>query len=322
MRPRCRRQPRRLFFLLSSLLLPLLLLNHQRGREVTPVLRGRDTEVQPRRLSFNPGYPDQARTKQLRFGGHIVYHVVSESERPKTDVIPGEYEGGGTLWSCTKDLIGYFEENNKQNIFREKAVLELGCGYAIGSIYALACAAKQVTLQDFNSNILEYVAVPNLLLNHKGLLQQTGNSYPSDKVRLFCGPWGKELVKVVLDEEPRKKRKTQRERKNGGMKDKDGAKFDIILASDTVYQPESTESFLLTVKGLLRKNGECFLATQRYYFGLGGGIFKLREIARRVGGLTLDEFPLSCPHGGVKKAIVRITHTPFAREGTSSACVS
>ena len=49
-------------------------------------------------------------------------------------------------------------------------------------------------------------------------------------------------------------------------------KIDYIIASDTIYTPATVRSFVTAVNQLASKDTVCWLASQKYYFGLGGGI--------------------------------------------------
>jgi len=64
---------------------------------------------------------------------------------------------------------------------------------------------------------------------------------------------------------------------------------DIVLSSDTIYNPLSIKPFLETVNGVLRDGGRCYIATQKYYFGLGGGVAALKACVRKAfPGLSLE----------------------------------
>jgi hypothetical protein len=50
-------------------------------------------------------------------------------------------------------------------------------------------------------------------------------------------------------------------------------KFNVILASETLYTLQSAaETCLLLLRHLQRNTGRAYIATKRYYFGLGGGV--------------------------------------------------
>ena len=51
----------------------------------------------------------------------------------KTDIIPGVYEGGFTLWECSIDLLNYL--NNID--FTNQDVIDIGCGLGVLGIKAI-----------------------------------------------------------------------------------------------------------------------------------------------------------------------------------------
>ncbi|ORX55620.1 hypothetical protein DM01DRAFT_1285960 [Hesseltinella vesiculosa] len=82
-----------------------------------------------------------------------------------SDLIRGVYEGGFKTWECSLDLVAFLAqlpEDQRQN----KTVLELGCGSALPSLYLLQShQGNQVDVQDYNSQVLHLITVPNILLN-------------------------------------------------------------------------------------------------------------------------------------------------------------
>lgn len=60
---------------------------------------------------------------------------------PKTDLIPGVYEGGFTLWECTTDMLQYLDNVNMEG----KRVIDVGCGLGILGVKCLKLGASKVT---------------------------------------------------------------------------------------------------------------------------------------------------------------------------------
>lgn len=60
---------------------------------------------------------------------------------PSTDIIPGVYEGGFTLWECTLDMLQYLEAVS----FDGMTVCDVGCGMGLLGIKSLLKGAKKVT---------------------------------------------------------------------------------------------------------------------------------------------------------------------------------
>ena len=62
----------------------------------------------------------------------------------------------------------------------------------------------------------------------------------------------------------------------------DATKIDYILASDTIYTPATIRSFVSVVNQLADHNTVCWIASQKYYFGLGGGTQALIDIIKEM----------------------------------------
>ncbi|KAJ8901319.1 hypothetical protein NDN08_007167 [Rhodosorus marinus] len=182
--------------------------------------------------------------------------IVNGGSEGESDLVAGEYEGGRKLWESSVDLVQYCA--SEKFSFSGKRVLELGCGHALPSIFAAQQGAAELSLLDFNEDVLRNITEPNLQLN--GL----GASETSCKTRLFHGDWAA-LPDLLRDED----------------------RFDIILSAETVYSPLSMKSLAQTILRLLsNKNGTALVAGKVYYFGVGGGTI---EFQRTIKGLALGE---------------------------------
>ncbi|NXX15620.1 MET18 methyltransferase, partial [Podargus strigoides] len=196
--------------------------------------------------------------------------IVSQSVSSHSDLIPGVYEGGLKIWECTFDLIDYFSEAEIQ--FTNKTVLDLGCGAGLLGIVALRGKAEQVHFQDYNSTVIDEITLPNAVANciNKGRgvgsgARKTGEPLSKrpkkaecspdalTKCRFFSGEWS-EVSKFLLSS------------------DKPFSKYDIILTSETIYNPDYYSALHDTLAQLLDKNGRVYLASKVHYFGVGGGI--------------------------------------------------
>ncbi|KAF8156919.1 hypothetical protein B0H34DRAFT_711194 [Crassisporium funariophilum] len=99
-----------------------------------------------------------------------------------SDLVPGVYEGGLKTWECSLDLVDYLD-SSKDTVndegFRGKAMLELGCGTGVPTLYILreifssiaprtavneTSSPTRIHLQDYNSSVLQLVTLPNILL--------------------------------------------------------------------------------------------------------------------------------------------------------------
>ncbi|XP_008494003.1 histidine protein methyltransferase 1 homolog [Calypte anna] len=196
--------------------------------------------------------------------------IVSKSVSSHSDLIPGVYEGGLKIWECTFDLIDYFSEAEIQ--FTNKTVLDLGCGAGLLGIVALRGEAAKVHFQDYNSTVIEEITLPSLVANctecskmGSGDNRKTGTP-PSKrpkkvkclpdaltKCRFFSGEWS-EVSQLLLSS-------------NKGF-----SKYDLILTSETIYNPDYYSALHDTLAQLLDKNGRVYLASKIHYFGVGGGI--------------------------------------------------
>nr|XP_028572550.1 histidine protein methyltransferase 1 homolog [Podarcis muralis] len=192
--------------------------------------------------------------------------IVSQSVSSHSDLITGVYEGGLKIWECTFDLMDYLSEAEIQ--FAHKLVLDLGCGAGLLGIVALKRNAEQVHFQDYNSTVIEELTMPNVLVNcanqgddvegntELSLKQCPKKDFTQDlfsKCKFFSGEWS-EFSNLLL---------------NGS---KPLAKYDLILTSETIYNPDYYEALHETLLKLLRINGCVYLASKAHYFGCGGGV--------------------------------------------------
>ncbi|NWU54878.1 MET18 methyltransferase, partial [Dromas ardeola] len=197
--------------------------------------------------------------------------IVSQSVSSRSDLIPGVYEGGLKIWECTFDLIDFFSEAEIQ--FTNKSVLDLGCGAGLLGIVALKGKAGKVHFQDYNSTVIDEITLPNAVANCVGEGSRMGGGAdgkthepPSKrpkkaecspdaltKCRFFSGEW-LEVSQLLLSS------------------NKPFSNYDIILTSETIYNPDYYGALHDTLAKLLDKNGRVYLASKAHYFGVGGGI--------------------------------------------------
>ncbi|NXE75540.1 MET18 methyltransferase, partial [Cochlearius cochlearius] len=198
--------------------------------------------------------------------------IVAKSVSAHSDLIPGVYEGGLKIWECTFDLIDYFSEAEIQ--FTNKTVLDLGCGAGLLGIVALRGKAKKVHFQDYNSTVIDEITLPNAVANclNEGSRMGSGGDQKTSKppskrpkkaerlpdaltkCRFFSGEWS-EVSQLLLSS------------------NKPFSKYDMILTSETIYNPDYYSALHDTLARLLDKNGRVYLASKAHYFGVGGGIY-------------------------------------------------
>ncbi|TRY62816.1 hypothetical protein TCAL_04926 [Tigriopus californicus] len=193
----------------------------------------------------------------------------------ESDLQPGVYEGGLKIWECSEDLAKYLERDLPADLSSFR-VLELGCGAALPGLVCLRRGAH-VDFQDYNPEVLDHVTIPNYLLNR-------------DKSRdinstFLSGDW--DAVRASLT--------------------KDSCTYDLILASETIYNPDNYAKLIRTFRDLLSKDSKSsvLLAAKTHYFGVGGGTRQFEEELTRTGDWDIQN--VSKTHDGVQREIIRIS---------------
>lgn len=219
-----------------------------------------------------------------------------------------------------EELFGHDNNNNNSTTGSTTGnfhILELGCGHALPACYLLTqvwqaqqapwsslsspeTAQKKehddsssscslippisLTLVDYNDFVIQDVTVSNLVLNtlHESMSNDerlAALERLDQMVQLGSGDWMDLSQQLLILNDPLQAQqsaseKTQRRLPGNGC-------FHIILAAETLYSTESTESTALFLSRHLSaaQNSCCYLATKRYYFGVGGGSHALQEAA-------------------------------------------
>uniref|UniRef100_A0A8C5LUX4 protein-histidine N-methyltransferase n=1 Tax=Leptobrachium leishanense TaxID=445787 RepID=A0A8C5LUX4_9ANUR len=197
-------------------------------------------------------------------------NIVRKTITSNTDLISGVYEGGMKIWECTFDLLKYLEENDVE--FKGKLVLDLGCGAGLLGILALKRKAKEVHFQDYNSTVIGEITIPNTLVNCDNdktsrCVQESSPKRPRmsesgllSRCRFFSGEWS-QFVQLIQNEIPPKT-------------------YDVILTSETIYNPSYYSVLHSVFQSLLSRNGIVYLATKSHYFGVGGGVHLFETFIR------------------------------------------
>ncbi|XP_045448372.1 histidine protein methyltransferase 1 homolog [Melitaea cinxia] len=204
--------------------------------------------------------------------------VLELAEKKHSDLVTGKYEGGLKIWECTYDLIEYFEDNSKTIMFKNKKVLDLGCGAGILGIYSLLKGGI-ATFQDYNKEIVQYSTIPNVYLN----FEEEELSAEIKKCKFYSGDWAS--FNKLLDE---------------------SEKFDIILTSETLYNPSNYNKLISLFKDRLSDNGDIFIASKTYYFGVGGGT---RQFETAIKDSSLDNEVIWKTTNGIQREILKIKHS-------------
>ncbi|KAM3965337.1 histidine protein methyltransferase 1 homolog [Aphomia sociella] len=205
-------------------------------------------------------------------------NAIELAEKNYSDLITGKYEGGLKIWECTNDLIEYLIENLEKSLLNEAKVLDLGCGAGILGIYAFLNGAH-VTFQDYNKEVLEYVTIPNVLLN----IEEEDRENLIKKCKFYSGDWAsfnKKLDKSEL--------------------------YDVILTSETIYNEDNYDKLIDIFLEKLKKNGSIYVAAKTYYFGVGGGV---RQFGKKIENNSFLKTEVCWKSsGGIQREILKITH--------------
>ncbi|ELR23092.1 methyltransferase domain containing protein [Acanthamoeba castellanii str. Neff] len=198
-----------------------------------------------------------AEQQQDEFGKGIVSTLPPLAEViGSSDLAPGVYEGGFKLWEGAADLVAHLQETEKVHgvSYAGKKVLELGCGHGVPGIYLWKQGAE-VHLQDYNSEVLELLTIPNARLN-----AAEENKETMERVEFYSGDWG--LLTELL---PRHA-------------------YDVILTAETIYNVQSLPRLFALIKHCLKPpHGVCYVAAKNYYFSVGGGCRQFEEMVKKDG---------------------------------------
>lgn len=175
-----------------------------------------------------------------------------------SDLASGEYEGGLKVWECTIDLIQYMQDH--RNLFKDKRVLDLGCGAGLLGAYAFLLESGKVCFQDYNSEVIENFTLPSV----EKTLVQNGKENLSDNnnFEFISGDWSNV---------------------NNYFINNNNEKFDVILSSETIYNTNYYRKIKEVLQNLLSDSGVALFAAKKHYFGVGGGIFDFIEYLHSVG---------------------------------------
>ncbi|CAI9719956.1 Hypothetical predicted protein [Octopus vulgaris] len=179
---------------------------------------------------------------------------LKEALQNQCDLIPNKYEGGLQIWECSIDLTKYISNQ----MLSGSSVAEIGCGAGLPGLCALKKGASTVLFQDFNSEVLTKLTLPNILLN---CYEERERCY------LFSGDWGS-LPQAVNHSTISLQ------------------KFDIILTAETIYNTKNYQKLINIFDFLLKENGYILIAAKNYYFGVGGGTRQFEESLKEDGRFT------------------------------------
>lgn len=199
-------------------------------------------------------------------------------EASANDLVPGVYEGGLKVWESLIDLVRFLHEDRastipflKQDTNTEPfRFLELGCGHGLVSCYIMRLAAhlgrlekSEFWLTDYNDFVLKDAALSNVVLNMAGEDIPVNSGTLGKHVRLAYGDWFGLLGTF-----------------DGEAMENAIHRIDWIAAAETIYTQEAAQETAFLILKLLRpETGLAWVASKRYYFGVGGGVDAFRMAA-------------------------------------------
>lgn len=283
--------------------------------------------------------------------------AIEFASRP-SDLVPRVYEGGMKTWECSLDLAGYVSDEG----VRGKRILELGCGTAIPSLAILQKLLNEdppspqgdntvFHLQDYNSSVLEFVALPNVIL--VWFFSKAGEAYratipppspkPASKSKL---PDVSNITLESVPEEDEEEAEIPEQppvthdphafnitepgdlsftpalrsafldslaahhielRFFSGPWDgfNPATPYDLVLTSETIYQPTSVPSLVRLLRDASGSSGKCLVAAKMVYFGVGGGIREFEQVLEKGGGSAKCVWE---QREGVGRSIMQVTY--------------
>lgn len=192
-----------------------------------------------------------------------------------SDLISGVYEGGLKVWECAFDLTKYMAESGFE--FQGRRVLELGCGVGLPGLLALVSGAACVHFQDYNREVVEFVTIPNVLLNgnrtQRGASGARSGTSVTSQCRFYAGDWS-DFTTLIKPS-------------RGCV---ENTPYDIILTSETIYSAASQPKLLTALKNLINPlNGVVFVAAKCHYFGVGGSVQMFQEFVESDGFFSFSK---------------------------------
>lgn len=191
-----------------------------------------------------------------------------------SDLVPGKYEGGLKLWEGSLDLVKTLRsEVESCNLsLAGKKVLELGCGHGLPGVFSCLQGASAVHFQDFNSEVLQCLTIPNVVAN----IPVKSESLSSE-VRFFAGDWS-EVHQILPDLQ------TDDRDSNGDSGSITSFGYDVILMAETVYSISTLPAlYKLIKKCMSHPHGVVYMAAKKYYFGVGGGSRRFISLVEKDG---------------------------------------
>lgn len=211
---------------------------------------------------------------------------ISSAISANSDLIPTKYEGGLKTWECSLDLVSFldFFKPKYTEFLRNGKVLEMGCGSGLPGIYCRhEFNVARVDFQDFNRDVLLMLTLVNLSLNQKIKFLDSDDSVESLQNDFFEVDLRNVFTNQSESSAPKSKtfagdwRYLPEEIKDSYQSNSDDFLYDLILASETIYDPNSYKSHSDIFMELLHEDGHALVACKTMYFGCGGDTLSFKS---------------------------------------------
>ncbi|XRB24485.1 histidine protein methyltransferase [Pseudoscourfieldia marina] len=243
------------------------------------------------------------------------------------DRVRGVYEGGLTIWECSRDLVRTLgqaaetvscddgkEEQQQQEEAEEEdgkgvRILELGCGHALPGVAAAKLAAARTTdtetpeteterkakrrrrsAERKNEESDTFAAVARVLSRGAPLVLHL-QDYNEVALRLAAKP----AVRWNLDNLNVEVRYFSGVWCTNGVLPANGQCYHLVLSSECTYEVSDVPVLVETALACLARRGGVWLdASKAHYFGVGGGADELRRVLAKRDDVRVDDVEL--PH--------------------------
>lgn len=65
-------------------------------------------------------------------------------------------------------------------------------------------------------------------------------------------------------------------------------KYDVILTSETIYNPQNYRKLLNFFKSRLKGDGKVYLSAKSYYFGVAGNVLDFCKLIEKDGSMSFE----------------------------------
>lgn len=184
-------------------------------------------------------------------------------------------------------------------------------------------ARTKFTICDYNEDVLRLCTAANIFLTtmladgDEGLLVDAEDEdIDVDEERIaeclrvlenagieidfVSGAWGSEFIEIIRPNEVQSTQSTLRDTKLSSAKT-------LILASETIYSPDSVPVFTKTILDLLKlseNESQALVAAKKVYFGVGGGVVEFEGELKKLKGKA--DVVHNVDHAGVGRVILDV----------------